>query len=333
MPSYKIRLGIAVSYLFLVVNLHAQTKKLAVGDTLPELVLKDVLNYSKPELRLSGLRGKYLILDFWNHNCHYCLASFKNLDSLQKQFAGTLQIVLVNKEDKAFTEKFFKTKKQIHPPNVPLATGGAGLIDLFPKEGYPYSVWVDKQGIIRQMTLAHNITTNRLRDFVSDKPLQLNNATRKIFYGPLFNYKSDSLENKIGYFSCITRYIDDLNIGFAELSRYNHSLAQISSSAASIVELYKKAYREGDRYNFNQEGSVVLKVKDPALFVRPEDPDLKDAWEKEHSYNYSLFLPVQRHKEAYKIMQEDLHRYFGLKVSVVANKEHEKPYPVLVLEE
>jgi thiol-disulfide isomerase/thioredoxin len=311
----------------------AQNKTLSIGDHMPNVTMKNVINYPKTELKLSGLKGKYIILDFWNHNCHYCLASFKTIDSLQRLFADKLQIILVNKEDKVFTENFFKTKKQIKKPGVPLATGNTKLIDLFPKDGYPYSVWIDRHGIIKQMALAHNITATHLAEFVEERPLSLNNATRKIFYGPLFNYKNDSLDKKIGYFSCITRYIDDLNIGFTELSKFNDSLAEISSSSSSIIELYKKAYSEGGKYNFNGPGGIELKVKSPGLFVRPTDPDLRDEWDKHNSYNYTLLLPIRKHKSAYKIMQEDLDRYIGLKARVIARSENEKPSHVLVLEE
>lgn len=330
---YILRICIVVLCLININTIAAQTKKLSVGDQMPDVPLKNVINYSKNELKLSDFKGKYVILDFWNHNCHYCLASFKNIDSMQKMFAGKLQIILVNKEDKNFTENFFLTRKQIKQPAVPLATDNKKLIDLFPKEGYPYSVWIDKNGIIRQMALAHNITAAHLTEFMEDRPLNLNNATRKMFYGPLFNYKSDSLEKKIGYFSCITRYIDDINIGFYEISKFNDSLAEISSSGSSIVELYKKAYREGDKYNFNQEGALILRVKNTSQYVRPTDPGLKDDWDKQHSYNYTLFIPIRKRKEAYKIMQQDLERYFGLKASVIANKESEKPPHVLVIEE
>jgi thiol-disulfide isomerase/thioredoxin len=333
MLLYKLRIFIAT---ICVVNINlaaAQNKTLSIGDHMPDVIMKNVINYPKTELKLSDLKGKYVILDFWNHNCHYCLASFKTIDSLQRLFADKLQIILVNKEDKMFTENFFKTKKQIKKPEVPLATGNTKLIDLFPRDGYPYSVWIDKNGVIKQMALAHNITATHLAEFVEERLMSLNNATRKIFYGPLFNYKNDSLEKKIGYFSCITRYIDDLNIGYTELSKFNDSLVEISSSSSSIAELYKKAYSEGGKYNFNVPGGFELKVKDPSVFVRPTDPDLRDEWDKVNSYNYTLLLPIRKQKTAYTIMQQDLDRYFGLKASVITRSENEKPSHVLVLGE
>jgi thiol-disulfide isomerase/thioredoxin len=325
--------SIAAMLFLSIIESNAQIKTLSIGNYLPDVELKNIINSSKSRLRLSDLKGRYVILDFWNHNCHYCLASFKNIDSMQKKFAGKLQIVLVNKESKEFTEKFFQTHPQVKPPAVPLATGNGQFIDLFPKDGYPYSVWIDKNGRIKQMALAHNITTGHVKDFIEEKPLTLNNATRKIFYGPLFNYQNDSLEKKIIFFSGITRYIDDLNIGFTELSKYDDSLVELSSSGSSIIELYKKAFSEGAKYNFSGEGSVVLKVKDSNLYVRSKDPERKDDWDKEHSYNYTLFIPVSKHREAYKIMQQDLQRYFGLKARVITKSENEKPSHVLVIEE
>ncbi len=332
MATPFLRIYLAVLLIACVDTAGAQNQKLSIGDVLPDVVMKDVINYPAKEIRLSDFKGRYVVLDFWNHNCHYCIASFRNIDSMQKLFGSKLQIILVNREEKRFTEEFFRTRKQIKMPGVPMATGNTQLISLFPKDGYPYSVWIDPEGVIRQMTLAHNMTVKNLGSFVGGEALQLSNAARKIFYGPLFHYKSDSLENKIGYYSSITRYVDDLNIGFTELARFNESLIELSSSGSSILELYKKAYREGDKYNFNEEGSVQLKVKDTSVYVRPANPDLRDEWNRRHSYNYTLFLPVSRHQEAYQMMQEDLRRYFGLKASVIS-KGDEKPSHVLVIEE
>jgi thiol-disulfide isomerase/thioredoxin len=49
---------------------------LAVGDSIPyDLVLKNVYNYQGSSIRLSDLKGKLVILDFWNTGCAGCITS------------------------------------------------------------------------------------------------------------------------------------------------------------------------------------------------------------------------------------------------------------------
>ncbi len=69
------------------------------------------------EFNLTALNGiqidtsKLIVLDFWATWCAPCIAAFPHLDSLQKKYSNTLQIICPTDEPKETAEKFLKNKK------------------------------------------------------------------------------------------------------------------------------------------------------------------------------------------------------------------------------
>ncbi|MGB8190551.1 MAG: redoxin domain-containing protein, partial [Chitinophagaceae bacterium] len=64
-----------------VASQQLKIRELNVGDTLPDLEVKDVINYSKSSIKISEFKDKYLILNFWATWCSPCIVSFPKLDS------------------------------------------------------------------------------------------------------------------------------------------------------------------------------------------------------------------------------------------------------------
>ncbi len=90
---------------------------LTVGDKVPEVVLNNMLYYSKSGQNLSDFKGKLVILDFGQlvRKLHQ---SFPHMDSLVKKFGDQLQIILVNpkswltKDDSAKITRIMKNKSK-----------------------------------------------------------------------------------------------------------------------------------------------------------------------------------------------------------------------------
>jgi thiol-disulfide isomerase/thioredoxin len=143
------------------------SQKIKIGQTFPDIVLPNVINYPESSLKLSSFRNKIVLLDFWNHSCSACVGSFPKLDSLQRIFDGKIQIILVNKESKDSTERLFKRHKTITKPSVPMITGDQRLFKLIPPEGYPYSVWIDRKGIVRYFSASYHITKSYINEFLT----------------------------------------------------------------------------------------------------------------------------------------------------------------------
>jgi thiol-disulfide isomerase/thioredoxin len=93
----------------------ARIKKQLAGKPAPDLSVTDI--QGKP-VRLTDLRGKTVLLDFWTTWCPPCRADGPSLDKLYKKFgAKELAIVGISvSEDRAIVEKFLST----HPHDFPI---------------------------------------------------------------------------------------------------------------------------------------------------------------------------------------------------------------------
>lgn len=327
------RIAFVAIALLLCIQGEGQVKTLSAGDAIPDLRFTNVLNYSSSELQLSKLESKFIILEFWSPSCVACLQSFPSIDSLQAVFKGVVQFILVNKESKDATMLFFAKRKSITMPSVPFITGDSTLSSMLPREGYPYSVWIDADRKINYITAGYNVTNSNVNDFIAKRKLNIREVDKAIFNGNLFDFEKKVQTIAPSYYCYISRCIEGLNVSNNERSRINDSTIRISASCQSIAALYKKAYREYNRYKFNSHESLVLYVSDSSKYLPPKDKSKYDEWAAANSYNFDMILSSAKNDEAYKIMQQQLFFYFGLKVSVYQRCIDNKVIDVLQLQE
>jgi thiol-disulfide isomerase/thioredoxin len=290
---------------------RVNSQVLAIGQKCPDIELSGLINHPIPNCKISDFKGKLVLIDFWNQACIPCIQAFPKLDSLQKQFKDDIQIVLVNKESKDSTDKFFRKHKMIKMPNLLMVTGDKDLIRLFPAEGYPYSVWLDSNAVVIHYSAVHSISENNIRMYLTGSALKIRNPTivKKASYEEI---------NNTEYYSKIFHCNDSIDNGSSEIEFIrNNTMVRMSSTCLSIVELYKKAYREYGKYNFNTRYNLIIKVRDSAKYLFPNNPDNIDYWFKNNSFSYDLILPISKKNIRYKIMQQDLERYFDVKASLL----------------
>lgn len=146
-----------------------------VGDILPNTIaFKNVINYKSNSIRLSDLRGKLVILDFWSTYCTSCIQAFPHLDSLQQKYAGQVQILLVIREAGEYiTENkikaFIAGFKKDHSLGIPIAiTSNDSTRQLFPHTGIPHYVWIDPYGRILAKTMSLFVTENYIETALAD---------------------------------------------------------------------------------------------------------------------------------------------------------------------
>lgn len=311
-----------------------QPVKLKQGSVVSGLKVSGVLNYKSTELNFDDLKSKFIILDFWNTACISCIKSFPKIDSLQKQYAGKIQFILANKESRDSTLRFFEKRKAIKMPGVPMITGAKELSDKFDIKAYPFTVWIDDSGIIKYFIAVYNISKENLDDFIAGKVVEAKKLDDSVFRGSYFDEgRPDSLKSKLQYYFYISRYSDAIDIGNSEVVETSDSLIRIASFRETIVGLYKKAFREYNKFKFNLPESVLLIVSDSSKYLMPQQADKRDAWFLNNGYSFDMVLPYTKKDVAYKIMQEHLYDYFGLKVRVLREFKNGKWLDILEIKE
>jgi thiol-disulfide isomerase/thioredoxin len=92
---------------------------------------------------LSASRGKYVLLDFWETWCGWCIEAFPHLKALDSLY-GNLQILGIATENKTGVKRLAEDN---HLP-YPTLLGDAEVLRRYLVEGRPTYVLIDPQGKI-----------------------------------------------------------------------------------------------------------------------------------------------------------------------------------------
>jgi cytochrome c biogenesis protein CcmG, thiol:disulfide interchange protein DsbE len=120
------------------------------GDRAADFTLKDMQGKT---VKLSSLRGKVVVLDFWASWCVPCKKELPALDSLARRYAATKKdvvVVTVNiDKDRAKAQRFLASAKVVSLRCALDPDGGvASRYDL---PAMPTSFVIDKNGIVRHV--------------------------------------------------------------------------------------------------------------------------------------------------------------------------------------
>jgi thiol-disulfide isomerase/thioredoxin len=143
-----------ISFCIIVSSASAQSKivkPLKIGEAVPNLTFS-MLNYKKASAKISDFKGKILILDFWSTWCANCIEEFPKLTTLQEEFKDSIVILTVGFQQ--FSENnilhFINTRKgterELKLPTAVIAANDKTLEKLFPHQGLPLEIWIDKKG-------------------------------------------------------------------------------------------------------------------------------------------------------------------------------------------
>ncbi|KYP15218.1 redoxin domain-containing protein [Flavihumibacter sp. CACIAM 22H1] len=303
---------IVTALLLFTSNKEVRAQELSLGQQIPDLEFDQLLNYSKNKLRLSELKDKLIIFDFWSFYCANCIKNFQKIELLQEKYHDKIQIILVNKDNKEKTINFFKNRRNVSKPkNIPLITNDTVLNNMFEHIGVPYYAWVNPTGKFIYST--HEAITPAILDahFRGEKGLFERKSHTK-YTTSLFE---QDYTPYVKYGTILLRGIDSIDI---HLESKGH---QIASYCTSIEELYQIAYNESDsrmQMGFREHGRTILEITDKEKYRKYTKYNWKsyDSWRGRNGYYYESILPDHLKADRYKIMQEDLRRYFGLQVSI-----------------
>jgi peroxiredoxin len=111
----------------------------------------NVTTLTGERLRLSELRGKIVVLNFWYTSCAPCIAEIPALNRLQAEYAKSdvVFISFTREEEDEATTKQFLTK---HAFNYKIVSGKYSMTDKYCViGGWPMNMVLDKEGIVRQI--------------------------------------------------------------------------------------------------------------------------------------------------------------------------------------
>lgn len=201
-------------------------------------------------------------------------------------------------------------------PNLPMVTSDSILDQFFPHNSFPHDIWIDSARIVRYIVTGYNTNEKNIRAFLEGKPPVLKEKKDIFNFNdnvPVIAEGNGRWVNRALYYSYIMHTIP---AQVADILDSNH----IIKNSASIAELFKIAFNEVVKYNFNPSNRVILEVKDKARYIYPENAQDIDKWAKNNAYYYELKIPASDADKLYQFMQQDLERYFNVNAYVTQRK-------------
>jgi len=294
----------------------AQDKTLKIGDTVPDVTIRNTINYPAKDLIFSCLQGKFIILDFWNKHCTSCVKSFPKLERLQKDYGDKLQIILVNAHDsKKDALKFLKTNKIAKSVTLPIVLEDTLFKNYFPHSGEPHLVWIDTNRVVKAITESGYLLEKNIIEFTSSKNLNWQEKKLSINVGQgnsLIGIVDDKLRWEAYEYNFISQNIDRLRVDFSytvDSSKHTRKLTAINTS---ISELYRISFaRKLKRAVYKNR--IVLSVNDTTKFIHNPDYESRSAWSARNTFCHEFLTSMKTSEEGF--FQEAIefyNRYFKL---------------------
>lgn len=294
-----------------------------VGDTVQDVTFTKVINYNASTAKRSDFSGRMVILEFWSTSCVSCIESWPKLIALQEKFKDSVQFILVNAyQEETTVRKIFDKRKKLTglTMNIPTVCGDSSLARIFPHLGVPHVVWIDADGIVRAKTDIAPLTAKNVSRMLKDPSFSLPAAwtslpARPDLTQPLFVNGNGGDGKAILQYAVLGTYLENqmYSIGMSGKPK-SREYERINAINASVANLYAFAYSmrrspSGTPYTMLQnrlrfEGFDTLEYKS----------HIDGIHQPQNHYCYQLITRPSREQELQRLMQQDLHRYFGYEV-------------------
>jgi len=120
----------------------------AVGHPAPDFTLTTVTGQT---LKLSDLRGKPVVLNFWATWCPPCRAELPDLQAASQRLEGQVAIIGIDQAESPADVRSFAAGLDVTYP-IPLDTN-ADASRLYAVRSLPTTFFIDRSGIIRQIQI------------------------------------------------------------------------------------------------------------------------------------------------------------------------------------
>lgn len=288
-------------------------RPLTVGDTVPDITIRNVYNYPDSVIRLSDLRGKLVILDFWSSWCGACIEAFPKMHDLQKEFGDKLQVILVNTyvgDSIQRVKTFFENRKQKTGQGVelPYSLLQLSLQQYFPYKFIPHYVWIDKTGKVIATTTQNEVNKIKIQQVIDGDQFFSHQKKDNIFFNkdkPLFIEGNGGLGNAFLYRTIITPQIEGLGNASGIQRNGNGSIIRFYMLNNSLLFLLRNAYPE--ELNIEPNRIMVREAGQINLFNQNLQPN--------NLFCYEINIPPSSPNDLQKIIRQDMQRYFNLSVS------------------
>lgn len=161
-----------------------QVSPLQAGERIPEAVwgtsfeLHDFKGQKKT-VRLSELKGKLILFDFWATSCPSCIENLPHMEEIQKRYPKQVTVILVNSKRNRDTNHRIKLLLDSYRKKYNFEIGLATVLEdtvltgLFPHNTIPNIAWVNQEGVFLGNTLPGEVGTRNIEAILQNKTADL----------------------------------------------------------------------------------------------------------------------------------------------------------------
>ncbi|MGY3211925.1 TlpA family protein disulfide reductase [Mucilaginibacter sp. HD30] len=301
---------LAALCLFLSAGAAAQSpvRPLQPGDAIPALTFTRLVNSRVKAINTQDYKDQLLIIDFWSTWCTSCIKMFPAVEELQQQFKGKVTFLAIDSWP-GDTQPKLKALFARHPEwHFPTVYGDSLATRLFPHQAVPFYVWI-KNNQLLGTTGTEAIDADTITAVLAGR--SKTNAPQTItvqMNRPLYQAGNGGEPASYTYRSLLTPYAPQLR---PYIWRDQNSAGQIERLAfvnQSAYTLITAAFPETG--NVSQNRIMTGTGVDSGLL----HPGSTPAWKAAHLFTYEAIFPPRSPESALALLQEDLRRYFNLKV-------------------
>jgi thiol-disulfide isomerase/thioredoxin len=291
-------------------NNEKKTVPLGIGDIVPDVMIKKIINYKSNTARLSDFKGKLIILDFWATWCTPCVDAFPRMDSLQKAFGDKIIVIPVSEARNSDNEmKVRAVLEKIKLPNLLSVIEDVKLGALFPHNIVPHDVWIDANGKVISITSSNEVTYENVYKAVNNYPLVIQQKRDQMdfdFAKPLLVGGNGGADSAFLYRSMLTKHIDGIGGGGRFVRQKDGTGRMGVFPNSNFLTLYYSVYTMY-RHPFCFNVKRVLFESGGKQSIITQEAFRKSNF-KLYCYNLVLPNPVSDSLFFRKYMLEDLNR-------------------------
>lgn len=306
------------------------------GRKSPEFVLKNLINFSKKEARLSDFKNKWVILDFWGLGCSSCFESFPHMNALQKDYKENIQVIMIGLEDPKNLIRSVYRKYEEKESLELMVSFDSSIFKRFDIYSCPHIIIIDPKGIVRAITFkltseSMGLLLQGLSPYLPHTYTRYSKQKEEKYVFPYDDSRPLLLNNNGGadsnfiYRTLIAEWNEHMRPygGSYNIERSINATGGLQIIAHTLREMYNLAYFDflGPIATYDSNyGKVfhepLLQISDTTLFSNlREDGSLR---------RYCLSLVVSRKNRAVnwykKVLQHTLEDYFGYDVAIETRK-------------
>lgn len=304
----------------------SQNKALSIGDKVPNIEFKNILQYKNSKATLLDFKGKLIILDFWSSACGRCIELFPEMQKLQNKFKDKLQIILVNGKSELMLDSRKKIEgvlKRVQERTginitLPIIYNSKILDFYFPHNFIPHEVWIDGNGFIKFITPSDDVTEETIRAALANKKVFMtfkSDFTYEMYQGPLIFSKKEIMpgSKNITYSSSLVQQLIGVGYNFIKTDSSTGSIHGITIMNKPLIDFYSLAYPE--HFKGIDQTRVFIDIKDSMLANNLSyNETYSNRYMRYHNlYNYDLYSEREMtYPELMQSLKKDLEKSFNL---------------------